>query len=203
VRAPGTQGADIAVAEGQSLGNALNFGGPYVGLFGCRDKLIRQAPGRLAGETVDADGERGFVLTLSTREQHIRRDKATSNICTNSGLCALAFSAHMSLLGEVGLRKLAALNHARAVQTREAILDIDGISPLTETFFNEFAVHLIRSADEVVNKLAQDGIFAGVPARRLYPEREDLDGVLILAATEMTSDHDIKTLADGLKEALA
>jgi glycine dehydrogenase subunit 1 len=107
-------GADIVVAEGQSIGNGLNFGGPYVGLFACKEKFVRQMPGRLCGETVDADGKRGFVLTLSTREQHIRRDKATSNICTNSGLCALAFSIHMSLLGETGLRQLAAMNHQKA-----------------------------------------------------------------------------------------
>ena len=104
---PGSQGADIVVGEGQSLGVGLNFGGPYVGLFACQQKFVRQMPGRLCGETVDAAGERGFVLTLSTREQHIRREKATSNICTNSGLCALAFSIHMTLLGGKGLGELA------------------------------------------------------------------------------------------------
>jgi glycine dehydrogenase subunit 1 len=116
IEAPGHLGADIVVGEGQSLGVGLNFGGPYLGLFGAREKFLRQMPGRLCGETVDAEGKRGFVLTLSTREQHIRREKATSNICTNAGLCALAFSIHMSLLGGEGLSQLAAVNHDRAVQ---------------------------------------------------------------------------------------
>ena len=120
-------GADIVAAEGQSIGNALNFGGPYVGLFAAREKFVRQMPGRLAGETVDADGRRGFVLTLSTREQHIRREKATSNICTNSGLCALAFTIHVSLLGEEGLTRLAKLNHAKAIALADRLTAIKGV----------------------------------------------------------------------------
>src|SRR6195952_11613 len=120
LKSPGEMDADIVVGEGQSIGVGLQFGGPYVGLMGCKEKYIRQMPGRFCGETVDADGRRGFVLTLSTREQHIRREKATSNICTNSGLCALAFSIHMTLLGEAGLRQLAALNHSRARELRDA-----------------------------------------------------------------------------------
>ena len=119
VQPPGAMGADIVVGEGQSIGNALSFGGPYVGLFATRQKYVRQMPGRLCGETVDKEGRRGFVLTLSTREQHIRREKATSNICTNSGLCVLAFTIHMTLLGEAGLRRLARINHANAVALAE------------------------------------------------------------------------------------
>ena len=142
IEAPGALGADIVVCEGQSIGNALTFGGPYVGLMATRKEFIRQMPGRLCGETVDADGNRGFVLTLSTREQHIRREKATSNICTNSGLCALAFTIHMSLLGETGLKKLARLNHARAIELAEALGKVPGVELLNKTFFNEMTIRL-------------------------------------------------------------
>ena len=167
IKAPGEMGADIVVGEGQSIGNGLNFGGPYLGLFATRDKYVRQMPGRLCGETVDADGKRGFVLTLSTREQHIRREKATSNICTNSGLCALAFSIHMTLLGESGLRKLAALNHARAVQLADRLGRIPGVEVVTRNFFNEFTIRLPQEARPVVRKLAEKGVLAGVSLGRL------------------------------------
>ena len=199
---PGAMGADIVAAEGQSIGNGLNFGGPYVGLFAAREKLLRQMPGRLCGETVDADGRRGFVLTLSTREQHIRRDKATSNICTNSGLCALAFTIHMSLLGETGLRKLAALNHANARKLRDAVAAVPGVKVLTPRFFNEIAVELPGDAAEVVDVLAGNGVLAGVPYARLDPEA-GLDKVLLLAATETTRPVDIEILARGLSRVLA
>lgn len=202
LKSPGAMGADIVAAEGQSIGNALNFGGPYVGLFACRDKFVRQAPGRLAGETVDVDGRRGFVLTLSTREQHIRRDKATSNICTNSGLCALAFTIHMSLLGETGLRKLARINHAQAKKTRDALAGVPGVDVLTPRFFNEFAVRLPRPAAEVVERLAERRILGGVPFSRLDP-RAGLDDVLLVAATETTTDEDIEALRRGLGEVTA
>jgi len=201
LKSPGEMGADIAVAEGQSIGNALNFGGPYVGLFACKEKLVRQAPGRLCGETVDADGRRGFVLTLSTREQHIRRDKATSNICTNSGLCALAFTIHMSLLGEVGLRKLAALNHQQAVKTKIALASVPGVEVLTPRFFNEFAVRLPKPAAEVVEALAKVGVLAGVPYSRLDPGA-GLDDVLLVCATETVTDGDIETFKTQLAEVL-
>ncbi len=125
---PGDMGADIVAGEGQSLGNAPTFGGPTVGLLAARQRFVRQMPGRLVGETVDVDGRRGFVLTLSTREQHIRREKATSNICTNSGLCALAFTIHLTMLGEIGLTRLAELNHARAVELAEKLEQIEGVA---------------------------------------------------------------------------
>ncbi|MGV8929325.1 MAG: aminomethyl-transferring glycine dehydrogenase subunit GcvPA [Brevundimonas sp.] len=201
LKSPGEMGADIVAAEGQSIGNALNYGGPYVGLFACREKLIRQMPGRLCGETVDADGERGFVLTLSTREQHIRRDKATSNICTNSGLCTLAFTIHMSLLGETGLRRMALLNHETAVATRDALATLPGVKVLTPRFFNEFAVKLPRNATEVVEALAAKGVLAGVPYGRLAPAA-GMDDVLLIAATETTTEADIAALKTALAEVL-
>ncbi|NJC40087.1 glycine dehydrogenase subunit 1 [Brevundimonas alba] len=201
LKSPGEMGADIVAAEGQSIGNALNFGGPYVGLFACREKLIRQMPGRLTGETVDADGTRGFVLTLSTREQHIRRDKATSNICTNSGLCTLAFTIHMSLLGETGLRRMALLNHETALTTRDAVASIPGVEVLTPRFFNEFAVRLPKNATEVVDALAAKGVLAGVPYGRLAPGA-GMDDVLLVAATETTTAAHIAALKTALAEVL-
>lgn len=203
LEAPGALGADIVVGEGQSVGNALNFGGPYVGLLATREKFVRQMPGRVCGETVDAEGKRGFVLTLSTREQHIRREKATSNICTNSGLCALAFSIHMSLLGEAGLVQLARLNHARACTLADAIAGVPGVELLNETFFNEMTVRLDKPAAGVVDALAERGILAGVPVSRLEPGQPDLENLLVLAATELTREDDIAALCDGLKEVLA
>ena len=202
LKPPGEMGADIVAAEGQSIGNGLNFGGPYVGLFATREKFIRQMPGRLTGETVDADGRRGFVLTLSTREQHIRREKATSNICTNSGLCALAFTIHMSLLGETGLRRLAALNHAKARRLAGALGEVPGARVLTRRFFNEIAVSLPAPAAEVVETLAGQDIIAGVPFSRLSPGA-GLDDVLLLAATETAADGDIDALTSALRGVLA
>lgn len=202
VMSPGEMGADIVVAEGQGLGNGLNFGGPYLGLFGTRQKYVRQMPGRLAGETTDADGKRGFVLTLSTREQHIRREKATSNICTNSGLCALAFTVHMTLLGEAGLRKLATLNHKRAVTLKNALETLPGVEVLNSSFFNEISVRLNQPAAPLLEKLAQRKILAGVPASRLYPDDADMENILILAATETVHDQDIDKLVSALSEEL-
>ncbi|MGY0708797.1 aminomethyl-transferring glycine dehydrogenase subunit GcvPA [Azospirillum argentinense] len=197
---PGEMGADIVAAEGQSLGNALNFGGPYVGLFAVKEKLVRQMPGRLCGQTVDADGRRGFVLTLSTREQHIRREKATSNICTNSGLCALAFSIHLSLLGEEGFTRLAEINHAKAVQLADKLAAVTGVEIVNDSFFNEFTVKLPKPAAEVVEALAQRGILGGVPASRLFGG--GLDDLLIVAATETNTESDMDAFATALAEVL-
>ncbi|MGN6621674.1 MAG: aminomethyl-transferring glycine dehydrogenase subunit GcvPA [Sphingomonas sp.] len=203
LKSPGEMDADIVVGEGQSIGVGLQFGGPYVGLMGCKEKYIRQMPGRFCGQTVDAEGKRGFVLTLSTREQHIRREKATSNICTNSGLCALAFSIHMTLLGEAGLRKLAMVNHAGAVTAAERLAQVPGVELVNETFFNEFTLKLSKEARPLVQHLAERGVLAGVSLGRLYPGDGVLANGLIVAVTETTTAEDVETLASALQEALA
>ena len=196
---PGEMGADIAAGEGQSIGNGLNFGGPYVGLFACKEKLVRQMPGRLCGETVDADGKRGFVLTLSTREQHIRRDKATSNICTNSGLCALAFTSHMTLLGGKGLKQLAELNHEAACELADTLGGLKGVEVLTPRFFNEFAIRTPVDAEAVLAMLDEAGVVGGVRASRLFP-KDHFGDVILVAATECTTTEDIAAYAAALKE---
>jgi glycine dehydrogenase subunit 1 len=201
IEPPGAMDADIVCGEGQSIGNALNFGGPYVGLFAVKEKYIRQMPGRVAGETVDAGGKRGFVLTLSTREQHIRREKATSNICTNSGLCQLAWTMHMTLLGEAGLTRLAALNHEKAQALAEALASVKGVEVLTKRFFNEIAVRLPKPAQGVVDALAAKGVIAGVARSRLDPHA-GMDDVLITCATETNTDEDIAAFVKALKEVL-
>lgn len=203
LESPGALGADIVVGEGQSLGVGLQFGGPYLGLFGCREKFVRQMPGRLCGETVDAEGRRGFVLTLSTREQHIRREKATSNICTNSGLCALAFSIHLSLLGGTGLERMARLSHARARATAERLAHVPGVEIVNTAFFNEFAVTLPRDARQVVRDLADRKVLGGVSLGRLYPGETALANGLLVAASECTTAEDIDALGTALEEVLA
>jgi glycine dehydrogenase subunit 1 len=200
---PGEMGADIVACEGQSIGNALNFGGPYVGLFAARTKLLRQMPGRLCGETVDAEGKRGYVLTLSTREQHIRREKATSNICTNSGLCCLAFTIHLSLLGEEGFGKLAALNHDRALMAAEKLSRVKGVELVTSEFFNEFTLRLPKPAAPVVDALAEKEIIAGVPVSRLRPYDKQAQNLLLVAVTETVTPSDIDAFAAALTKVLS
>jgi glycine dehydrogenase subunit 1 len=202
IKSPGEKGADIVVCEGQSIGNGLTFGGPYVGLFATREKYVRQMPGRLAGETVDAEGKRGYVLTLSTREQHIRREKATSNICTNSGLCALAFTIHMTLLGEAGLRKLAAVNHAHACDLAERLAKVKGVTVLNDAFFNEFTIRVPGKAADIIEKLAVKGVLGGVPVSRLEPDKPDLADLILVASTEINTDDDRAAYAAALKEIL-
>ncbi len=181
--------ADVVAGEAQSIGVPMSFGGPHLGFFACKEAYLRQMPGRLCGETVDSQGRRSYVLTLSTREQHIRREKATSNICTNQGLCALAFTVHASLLGEVGFKQLARDNHARACQLADALAAIPGVSVENTAFFNEFVVRLPVDAAPLVERLAGRGIVAGLP---LTGNR------LLIAATEMVSDADIAQLVDAL-----
>jgi glycine dehydrogenase subunit 1 len=200
IKSPGEMGADIVVGEGQSIGVGLQFGGPYVGLFACREKHVRQMPGRLAGETVDAEGKRGFVLTLSTREQHIRREKATSNICTSSVLCALAFTAHLTLLGEKGLRQLASLNHALACEAADRLADIPGVELVNYSFFNEFTVRLPLEARPAVHAMVEKGILGGVSLGRLYPGIAALQNGLVVAVTETATGEDIAALEAALKE---
>ena len=203
LKPPGEMGADIVVAEGQSIGVGLNFGGPHVGLLATQQKHIRQLPGRICGETVDANGKRGFVLTLSTREQHIRREKATSNICTNSGLCALAFSIHLSLLGETGLMRLARINHANAVALADALSGIAGVELLTPEFFNEFTIRVPGQGIETIEALARKGVLGGVPAARLAPDQTGLDDLIIVAATEVNSSADRDAYVKALQEVLS
>jgi glycine dehydrogenase subunit 1 len=200
---PGDMGADIVVAEGQSFGNSLSFGGPYVGLFASQQKFVRQMPGRLVGETLDADGRRGFVLTLSAREQHIRREKATSNICTNSGLCALAFTIHLTLLGETGLSRLARINHANAVMLADMLADVPGVAVLNRSFFNEFTIRVPGNAHEIIEKLVAQGVLGGVPVSRLEPGRSDLADLIIVASTEINTEADRRSYAAALNEVLA
>jgi glycine dehydrogenase subunit 1 len=197
---PGEMGADIVAGEGQSIGVPLSYGGPYVGLLATRQKFVRQMPGRLCGQTVDQEGKRGFVLTLSTREQHIRREKATSNICTNAGLCSLAFTVHMSLLGETGFTKLAAVNHGEAVTAADALSAIDGVELMNETFFNEFTLKLSKNAAEVVEELAARHILGGVPVSRLIPENPEFENMLLVAVTETCAESDLTAFVAALKE---
>ncbi|HEX9400321.1 MAG TPA: aminomethyl-transferring glycine dehydrogenase subunit GcvPA [Anaeromyxobacter sp.] len=198
LQAPGALGADVAVGTFQSFGNSMNFGGPAPGFFATREANVRQMPGRICGATLDKHGRRGFVLTLSTREQHIRREKATSNICTNSGLAALAATIHLSLLGKAGLLHLARLNHARARLLRAAMERV-GVRPaFSGPVFNE-QVFDVGDAEAVVARLAKKGIVAGAPLARWYPEHPRAKGALLCVATELHSEELIELFARSVK----
>jgi glycine dehydrogenase subunit 1 len=200
LKPPGAYGADIVVGEGQALGNGLNFGGPYLGYFACREKDMRKMAGRLAGETVDTEGKRGFVLTLATREQHIRREKATSNICTNQALCALATAVHLAALGPSGLRKLAEICYHKAHYAAGRIGELDGYQVLdSRPFFKEFAVRCPAPVKDVNRYLLEEwGIIGGYDLGRDYPH---LKNHMLVCVTEVVSREEIDALANGLAEA--
>jgi len=184
--------ADIVVGEASSIGVGLNFGGPSLGFFACKKEFVRQMPGRICGATIDADGKPGYVLTLSAREQHIRREKATSNICSNQGLCATAFTIHASLLGENGFKKLALINHKKACDLSEELIKVKGVKILNKSFFNEFTIELSKDAVEVNKKLLAKNIIGGFAS----------ENKMIVAVSELTSEADIKTLANELEKIL-
>ncbi len=184
--------ADIVVGEASSLGVGLNFGGPLLGFFACKKENVRQMPGRLCGETVDQDGKPGYVLTLNAREQHIRRAKATSNICSNQGLCATAFTIHTSLLGEIGMKKLALLNHKKACDFADKISKIKGVKVLNDSFFNEFTIELTKDAKEVNKKLLEKNIIGGFAVGKK----------MIIAVSELTSESDMSEFAQELEKIL-
>jgi glycine dehydrogenase subunit 1 len=200
VKSPGEMGADIAVGEGQSLGNTLSFGGPYFGFITTRKRFIRQLPGRIVGETVDHQNRRGYVLTLQAREQHIKRHKATSNICSNQSLCALRGLIFMSLLGKQGFAELALLNRDKGEYAKNALSGIKGVGVLNRGgTFNEFAVSLPKPAPQVVEQLLGSGVAAGVPLGSYYP---GMDNAMVVTVTEKRSKAEIDRLAALLEEAV-
>jgi glycine dehydrogenase subunit 1 len=196
-RAPGELGADIAVGEGQSLGSPLCYGGPCLGLLACREKYLRQMPGRLVGMTTDATGRRGFVLTLQPREQHIRREKATSNICSNEALVALAAAVYMAVMGKRGLRQVAELTYHKAHYAAEGIAALNGYERLLGSFFKEFVIRAPKSPPVVNGKLWDRGIIGGYD---LTADYSDLSGCLLFCVTEMNTKGEIDRLVQALKE---
>jgi glycine dehydrogenase subunit 1 len=196
LKPPGEYGADIAVGEGQQLGLPPSFGGPHLGFIAAREELVRRLPGRLVGEAHDASGRRGYVLTLTAREQHIRREKATSNICTNHALCALAASVYLSYLGPEGLRQVADVSYRRAHTLAERLGRIEGFEPAFPgaPFLNEFPMR-VRGLDQVLARLRGQGMLGGLPLRRWYPELAD---VAVFCCTELNDPPAIEQLTGAL-----
>ena len=200
LKSPGEMGFDIATGEGQSLGIPLSFGGPYLGFMACKQELVRQMPGRIVGATVDSDGKRGFVLTLQTREQHIRRENATSNICSNEALCALRAVIYLSLMGKTGLKELARLNYDKAEFAKSILEKVPGVTvKRTSPTFNEFTICLPRNADDVVHKMIDKGFAAGFPLGRFY---KGLDNYLLMAVTEKRTREELMKFRDSLEAVL-
>ena len=196
LKPPGEYNADIAVGEGQSLGIPMAFGGPLLGLFACKREFMRQMPGRVVGATTDTQGRKGYVLTLQTREQHIRREKATSNICTNQGLCALAATVYLSTLGKQGLRQIAELCVAKSHYLQEQVSDASGgMSPRSRAFFKEFVVRCPRPVNEVNAALRERGVIGGLDLGRFYPE---LAKHMLLCVTEKRTREEMDALVEGL-----
>lgn len=201
LEAPGHLGADIVVAEGQSLGNAISYGGPYLGVMATTQALMRKLPGRIVGQTVDHDGRRGFVLTLQAREQHIRREKATSNICSNQSLCAVAATVFLSYMGKQGMRELAMQNYHKAHYLHRKLVDIPGIEPLFQApFFNEFAIHLPKPVAALQGQLLDAGVLFGYDLSQSYPQLGD---AVLLNVTEMRTKVEMDELVQHVREVIA
>jgi len=197
---PGAMGADIVAGEGQSLGIPVSYGGPYLGIFATRERFVRSMPGRLVGETIDLEGKRGFVLTLATREQHIRRERATSNICTNEGLCALMTTVFLSCLGKEGLKELALMNVSKAEYAKKAVSRIHGCKlNFTAPTFNEFVIGIEEEPERILQRLRGEKILGGIPLKGFYPE---LDHHLLVTLTEMNKKEEIDRWAKALENAL-
>jgi len=200
LKSPGEMGVDIATGEGQSLGIPLSFGGPYLGLMACKKFFLRRMPGRIVGATSDKDGKRGFVLTLQAREQHIRRERATSNICSNEALCALRASVYVSLLGKEGIVELAKLNHSKSEFAKSILSKISGVEvKRSSPTFNEFTLTFSKNADVVVTKMIDKGFAAGFPLGRFY---KGMNNYLLVAVTEKRTREEIERFAETLEKVL-
>ena len=196
---PGEYGADVAVGEGQPLGNAVSFGGPHFGFFTVKDALLRKIPGRIAGMTADKNGRRAFVLTLQAREQHIRREKATSNICTNQALCALKAAIYMTLLGRRGIRKIGLLNVQNAQQAYEKLIKIKGVRPFSDKpFFNEFTLFIDKDKTKLQDSFKKHKILGLLDLEKFY---SNMANRYLVAVTEKRTKQDLETLAKAIEEA--